>query len=577
MVNIKINGKEYQVPEGITVLEAARYANVDIPTLCYLKDVNAIGSCRLCLVEIKGGRAYQAACGYPVSEGLEIETNTPGVRKARRVNLELILSNHERKCLTCIRNGNCELQKLSETMHVTDIPFEGENTEYEIDDVSPSIVRNNNKCVLCRRCISVCKNVQTVSVIDAMERGFNTVVGCADHMNLADTACVNCGQCIAACPVGALYEKSNVDEVYRAMEDETKHVVVQVAPAVRAAIGEEFGLPIGTRCTGKLAASLKELGFDGVFDTDTAADVTIMEEGTELIQRLKEGKNLPIITSCSPGWVKFCEHEFPEFLDNLSSAKSPHEMFGALLKSYYAEKKGIDPKNIYVVSIMPCTAKKFESGREELSNDGLQDVDVVLTTRELARMIKEANIDFVNLEDAEFDLPFGEASGAGVIFGATGGVMEAAVRTAADILTGKSLDNVDYKAVRGIEGIKEAEIPIGDMKLKVAVANGLGNARKLLERVKSGEAEYQFIEIMACPGGCVNGGGQPIQSSKVKMDIDLRSERAKALYEEDLAMPVRKSHENPIVKEMYAEYIGEPCGHKAHELLHTHYKARAKY
>ncbi len=577
MVNIKINGKEYQVPEGITVLEAARYANVDIPTLCYLKDVNAIGSCRLCLVEIKGGRAYQAACVYPVSEGLEIETNTPGVRKARRVNLELILSNHERKCLTCIRNGNCELQKLSETMHVTDIPFEGENTEYEIDDVSPSIVRNNNKCVLCRRCISVCKNVQTVSVIDAMERGFNTVVGCADHMNLADTACVNCGQCIAACPVGALYEKSNVDEVYRAMEDETKHVVVQVAPAVRAAIGEEFGLPIGTRCTGKLAASLKELGFDGVFDTDTAADVTIMEEGTELIQRLKEGKNLPIITSCSPGWVKFCEHEFPEFLDNLSSAKSPHEMFGALLKSYYAEKKGIDPKNIYVVSIMPCTAKKFESGREELSNDGLQDVDVVLTTRELARMIKEANIDFVNLEDAEFDLPFGEASGAGVIFGATGGVMEAAVRTAADILTGKSLDNVDYKAVRGIEGIKEAEIPIGDMKLKVAVANGLGNARKLLERVKSGEAEYQFIEIMACPGGCVNGGGQPIQSSKVKMDIDLRSERAKALYEEDLAMPVRKSHENPIVKEMYAEYIGEPCGHKAHELLHTHYKARAKY
>ncbi len=577
MVNIKINGKEYQVPEGITVLEAARYANVDIPTLCYLKDVNAIGSCRLCLVEIKGGRAYQAACVYPVSEGLEIETNTPGVRKARRVNLELILSNHERKCLTCIRNGNCELQKLSETMHVTDIPFEGENTEYEIDDVSPSIVRNNNKCVLCRRCISVCKNVQTVSVIDAMERGFNTVVGCADHMNLADTACVNCGQCIAACPVGALYEKSNVDEVYRAMEDETKHVVVQVAPAVRAAIGEEFGLPIGTRCTGKLAASLKELGFDGVFDTDTAADVTIMEEGTELIQRLKEGKNLPIITSCSPGWVKFCEHEFPEFLDNLSSAKSPHEMFGALLKSYYAEKKGIDPKNIYVVSIMPCTAKKFESGREELSNDGLQDVDVVLTTRELARMIKEANIDFVNLEDAEFDLPFGEASGAGVIFGATGGVMEAAVRTAADILTGKSLDNVDYKAVRGIEGIKEAEIPIGDMKLKVAVANGLGNARKLLERVKSGEAEYQFIEIMACPGGCVNGGGQPIQSSKVKMHIDLRSERAKALYEEDLAMPVRKSHENPIVKEMYAEYIGEPCGHKAHELLHTHYKARAKY
>lgn len=577
MVNIKINGKEYQVPEGITVLEAARYANVDIPTLCYLKDVNAIGSCRLCLVEIKGGRAYQAACVYPVSEGLEIETNTPGVRKARRVNLELILSNHERKCLTCIRNGNCELQKLSETMHVTDIPFEGENTEYEIDDVSPSIVRNNNKCVLCRRCISVCKNVQTVAVIDAMERGFNTVVGCADHMNLADTACVNCGQCIAACPVGALYEKSNVDEVYRAMEDETKHVVVQVAPAVRAAIGEEFGLPIGTRCTGKLAASLKELGFDGVFDTDTAADVTIMEEGTELIQRLKEGKNLPIITSCSPGWVKFCEHEFPEFLDNLSTAKSPHEMFGALLKSYYAEKKGIDPKDIYVVSIMPCTAKKFESGREELSNDGLQDVDVVLTTRELARMIKEANIDFVNLEDAEFDLPFGEASGAGVIFGATGGVMEAAVRTAADILTGKSLENVDYKAVRGIEGIKEAEIPIGDMKLKVAVANGLGNARKLLERVKSGEAEYQFIEIMACPGGCVNGGGQPIQSSKVKMDIDLRSERAKALYEEDLAMPVRKSHENPIVKEMYAEYIGEPCGHKAHELLHTHYKARAKY
>ena len=576
-VNITIDNKKMQVPKGYTILEAARQADIKIPTLCFLKEINEIGACRMCVVEVQGARSLQAACVYPVSEGLVISTNTPSVREARKVTLELILSSHDKKCLTCIRNKNCELQTLSEELNIKDLRFEGETHHLPVDDLSASIVRDPNKCILCRRCVSMCKNIQTVSVIDTTERGFRTIISSAFNKSLNDVPCVNCGQCIAVCPVGALKEKDEVDKVWDALSNKDLHVVVQTAPAVRVALGEEFGMPIGSRVTGKMVEALRRIGFAKVFDTDTGADLTIMEEGTELLHRIKHGGKLPLITSCSPGWIKFCEHNYPEFLDNLSSCKSPHEMFGAVLKSYYAQKMGIDPAKIYVVSVMPCTAKKFEAQREELSVEGYQDVDTVITTRELARMIKEAGLEFNALPDGQFDDPMGEATGAAVIFGATGGVMEAALRTVAEILEGKSIDKIEYEAVRGIEGIKEATVEAGGMKIKAAVAHGLGNARKLLEKIKAGEAEYHFVEVMGCPGGCVNGGGQPIQPSHVRSWIDLRTERAKAIYDEDRSLPLRKSHENPKVQMLYKEFFGEPGSHKSHDLLHTHYIKRENY
>ena len=577
LIKLTIDGVKVEVPAGTTVLEAAKQAGINIPTLCYLKDLNQIGACRLCVVDT-GARALQAACVLPVSEGMVVKTNTPAVREARKVNLELLLSNHEKKCLSCVRSQNCELQKLCLDLGVEDGErFAGSVTQHKVDDVSASIVRDNNKCVLCRRCVAACNALQAVGVIGAVSRGFTTAIESPWGMNLSDMACINCGQCIAACPVGALYEKDGTKQVWDLLADPEKHVVVQPAPAVRAALGEEFGMPIGTCVTGKMAAALRRLGFDKVFDTDFAADLTIMEEATELLGRLNNGGVLPMITSCSPGWIKFCEHYYADFIPNLSSCKSPHEMEGALIKSYYAEKMGIDPKDIAVVSVMPCTAKKFEAARPELSNGGLQDVDVVITTRELAKMIKEAGIDFVNLKDEDFDSMLGESTGAGVIFGATGGVMEAALRTAYEVVTGKELENVNFEQVRGVEGIKEASVQVGDVTLNVAVAHGTANAAKLLDAVRSGEKTYHFIEIMGCPGGCVTGGGQPIVSASKRMECDPRVLRASALYGEDAGKKLRKSHENAEVKKLYEEYLGEPNSHKAHKLLHTSYTARPKY
>ena len=580
MIRITIDGIETEVPENMTVLEAARTVGIDIPTLCFLKDINEVGDCRMCLVEVEGARGFVPSCMQKVSEGMVVRTNTPEVNEARKNVLELILSAHERKCLSCIRNGNCELQKLAERFGITDVEFEGETNNKTIDDKSTSIVRNTAKCVLCRRCTATCQQIQEIGAIECVNRGFESKISTVGDKSLADVNCTFCGQCIQNCPTAALHEKENIEDVKEALKDENKVVLVQTAPAVRVALGEEFGMPVGTNVAGKMVTALKRLGFNKVFDTNTGADFTIMEEASEFINRVlnnNEEKPLPMMTSCCPAWIRFIEMEYPEYLNNLSSCKSPHQMFGALLKSYYASKQGIDPKNIYVVSVMPCVAKKFERQRDEMTNEDMYNVDAVITTRELAKMIKQANIDFTMLPDSGFDSPMGEATGAGAIFGTTGGVMEAALRTAQDLLTGKDLEEIKFEEIRGEKGIKRAVVNVNGKDIRILVSSGLGNARKVMEMVKKGEVEADFIEIMACPGGCIMGGGQPIKSSKERREMNIRKLRADALYSIDEKSVIRKSHQNPVLQEIYKEYLGEPNGEKAHHLLHTHYEKREKY
>ncbi len=578
MVNIKINGVDYAVEEGTTILEACRMNGIRIPTLCWLKETNAIGACRICVVEMTGARSLVAACVYPISkfdEGKNILTHSPAVLESRKTTLQLLLSNHDKKCLSCDRSGNCELQALCRELGVDDEnAFEGAKNDYEIDLSAKHMYRDNNKCISCRRCVAACAKTQGIGVIGANNRGFKTEIDCAFDMDLADTACVSCGQCIAVCPTGALGEKDDTDKVWAALADPTKTVVVQTAPAVRASLGEAFGFEMGTDVQGKLAAALYKLGFAHVFDTNFGADLTILEESHELLERITKGGALPMITSCSPGWVRYCEAYYPEFIPNLSSCKSPQQMTGAMLKTYWAEKNGVDPKNIVSVSVMPCTAKKFEIGRDDQSAAGVADVDISITTRELVKMINKAGIRFAELEDKQFESPFGSGTGAAVIFGATGGVMEAALRTAVWKLTGETNDSpIEFNEVRGVEGVKFAEYTAGGVTVKVAVASGLANAKALLEKVKNKEVDVQFIEVMACPGGCVNGGGQVIVPADVRNFTDIRAERAKALYNLDAKNTVRKSHESEDVKRVYAEFLGEIGGHKAHELLHTTYKA----
>ena len=577
MVNIKINNMPLSVPKGISILEAARTAGIEIPTLCYLKKINEIGACRICMVEVKGARSLVTACVYPVNEGMEIFTNTERVRKSRKTTLELILSTHDRKCLSCIRSGTCELQQLCKEFGVDDEGrFDGANPVHEYDDSAIHMIRDNGKCILCRRCVAACQ-AQHISVIGANARGFDTHIGSAFEKPLDSVACVSCGQCIVNCPTGAIYEKDDTAKVLEAINDPEKFVVVHTAPSIRVTLGECFGMHIGTNVQGKMVAALRRLGFDKVFDTDFGADLTIVEEANEFLGRVQNGGVLPMITSCSPGWIKYCEHYYPDMLDHLSSCKSPQQMSGAIIKTWYAEKMGIDPKDIVVVGIMPCTAKKFETKRENQSASGYPDVDYSLTTRELGRMIDSAGIFFKHLPDEEFDNPLGDSTGAAVIFGATGGVMEAALRTAVEKLSGEELKSLDFTEVRGTDGIKEASYTVNGMEIKVCVVSGLANANTIMEKVKNGTADYHFIEIMGCPGGCVNGGGQPIQHAVVRNFVDLRARRAAALYEADKDMPLRKSHESEAVKRLYAEFLGEPGSHKAHEVLHTSYVARPKY
>ena len=577
MITLTIDGVEVKTKKGNTILQAAREIGIDIPTLCFLKEINEVGDCRMCIVEVEGRRGFATSCIQKAEEGMVVHTNTPEVTEARRIVLDLILSNHAKDCLTCTRLGNCELQKLAERFNVQNIEYAGEMSKHEIDDKSPAIVRDFNKCILCRRCIATCKNVQEIGAIDCIGRGFDSCISTTYDCSLNDVDCTFCGQCIEACPTGALHEKEVINEVWEKLKDPETYVVVQTAPAVRVALGEEFDMPIGTNVKGKMVTALKRIGFDKVFDTNTGADLTIMEEANEFIERMQGGGVLPMITSCSPGWVRFAEKNYGELLGHLSSCKSPHQMFGALIKSYFAEKNEIARDKICTVSVMPCIAKKYECSRPEMEVDGARDVDYVLTTRELARMMKQANIDFTMLQDSNFDDPMGEASGAGAIFGTTGGVMEAAIRTAVDTLEGKNIDQIEYKEVRGEKGIKEACLKVAGNEVKIAVASGLANARKLMEQIKEGKSPYHFIEIMACPGGCVMGGGQPIKSAKVRSSVDVRKLRADSLYEIDEKSAIRKSHENPVMKQLYEEYLEKPGSHVAHKYLHTTYQPRAKY
>ena len=575
-VNLKINNIPVVAPEGTTILEAAHLVGIRIPTLCYLKEINAIGACRMCVVEQKGARSNPVACLQQVAEGMEVQTNTPALRASRKTTLELLLSNHRMDCLTCARNAHCELRELAAELGIDAVRYANDQLPPQIEDSAAHLIRDNSKCVLCRRCTAVCRKYQEVGVIGPNDRGFATHIGPSFDSPLSETACIHCGQCIIACPTGALYEKDNTGLVWNALGDPQKHVVVQTAPSVRAGLGEMFSLPIGTNVEGKLAAALRRLGFDGVFDTDFAADLTIIEEATELIGRIQKGGALPLITSCSPGWIKYCEHYFPDMTENLSTCKSPQQMFGAVVKTFFAEKMGWDPQDIFFVSAIPCTAKKFEVGRDDQSaaGNGIPDVDVAITTRELGRMIQKAGIDFRSLDDEHFDAPFAIGSGAGAIFGATGGVMEAALRYAAELILGTRLESVDFPEVRGTEGIKLASYKLGDLTVNVGVASSTGKAKELLNRVKSGELDLQFIEIMGCPGGCVNGGGQPIQPAHVRATIDLRAVRAAVLYNDDRNDDLRKSQDNTAVKMLYDEFFGYPNSEKAHHILHTSYVKR---
>uniref|UniRef100_A0A7V4TGQ3 2Fe-2S iron-sulfur cluster binding domain-containing protein n=1 Tax=Candidatus Caldatribacterium saccharofermentans TaxID=1454753 RepID=A0A7V4TGQ3_9BACT len=571
LVTITIDGREVQVPEGVTILEACRMEGIHIPTLCYLEGLSAWGGCRICVVEVEGQPNLAASCVTPVREGMKIWTSSKKVREARKTNLELLLSNHPLDCQLCDRNGSCELQELAYQFGVREIRFQGERKVYEVDQSSPSVKRDPNRCILCGRCVRTCREVQTVCAIDFANRGFDTVISPSLGLPLGESVCVNCGQCILACPTGALSEVSHVEMVWEAINDPEKFVILQTAPAIRVSIGEPFGLPPGTVTTGKMVAAFRRLGFDRVFDTNFAADLTIIEEGHEFIARLKQGGKLPLITSCSPGWIKFMEHFYPELMENVSTCKSPQQMFGAVAKTYYAQKLGVDPKDMVVVSIMPCTAKKFECQRDEMCASGFRDVDFSLTTREAARMLKEKGIDLKEMPEEDFDDPLGISTGAAAVFGATGGVMEAALRSVYEILTGKTLEKLDFYSVRGMDGVKEATVDINGMEVHVAVAHGLGNARKVLDQVKAGHSKYHFIEIMACPGGCIGGGGQPIPTN-----LEIRMKRIEAIYQVDRNLPLRKSHENPAIKRLYEEFLGEPNGEKAHHLLHTHYVPRER-
>jgi NADH-quinone oxidoreductase subunit G/NADP-reducing hydrogenase subunit HndD len=576
MIKVTIDGRVVEVEPGSTVLDAARQSGIEIPTLCFLKSINEIGACRVCVVEVEGARSLQASCVLPVREGMVVRTNTSTVREARRTNVELLLSNHPASCLTCSRNTSCELQRISRDLGVDNVSFPGEKGEWDIDFSNPALVRDPNKCILCRKCVAVCQSIQGANVLSAAQRGFNSVISPDGHRALGDSGCTFCGQCVTVCPTGALTESDDIDKVFTAL-DGGYHTVVQIAPAVRVAIGEEFGLPAGSISTGQLVTGLRMLGFDGVFDTDFTADLTILEEAHELLERVKKGGPLPLITSCSPGWIKYVEHNHPQFIPNLSSCKSPQQMMGALFKTYYATHVVREaPENIFSVSVMPCTAKKYEASRPEMTRDGRRDVDAVITTRELARMLKQAGIDLARLPASDFDAPLGISTGAAVIFGASGGVMEAALRTAFEWIAGVTLEKLDFTVVRGLEGVKEAEVEVPNLgAVKVAVASGLANARKLLEKIESGDASYHFVEIMACPGGCLGGGGQPRVSFDRAQEV--KGARLSSIYKIDAGETLRKSHENPAVKKLYEEYLGAVGGKLSHELLHTKYTDRGRF